>query len=119
MKTLLAAAVLLFAPIAAHAGCAATDFAVQDFKVGAGSGAGARMSMKGALVNHCTEAAAAQIQIEAKDSSGKVVQTKKGWPAGTTNIAPGQSVDFDMGRLFRFQSDMQTYTVSVVDVRAW
>lgn len=116
MKTLLAAAVLLFAPIAAHAGCAATDFAVQDFKVGAGAG---RMSMKGALVNHCAEAAAAQIQIEAKGADGKVLQTKKGWPAGTSNIAPGQAVDFDLGRLFRFQSDMQTYSVSIVDVRAW
>ncbi|WP_049624007.1 hypothetical protein [Frateuria defendens] len=116
MKTLLAASVLLLAPLAAHAGCASTDFAIQDFKVGA---AGGRLSLKGQLANHCAAAAAAQIQIDAKDSTGHVLQSKKGWPAGTTNIAPGQAVEFDLGRLFRYQSDMQSYTVSVVDVRAW
>ena len=118
MKTLLASALFLAAPLAAHAGCAATDFAIQDFKVASSAGS-PRMSMKGQLVNHCAEPAAAQIQVEAKDASGNVLVAKKGWPAGTANIAPGQSVDFDMGRLFRYQSDMQTYTVSVVDVRSW
>lgn len=117
MKTLLASALFVFAPLAAHAACAPTDFAIQDFKVGAG--AGGRMSMKGQLVNHCAEPAAAQIIIQAKGASGNVLQTKKGWPAGTTNIAPGQSVDFDLGRLFRYSSDMQSYTVSVASVRAW
>lgn len=117
MKTLLASAVLLLAPLAAHAACAPTDFAIQDFKVGASTGA--RMSMKGQVVNHCAEAAAAQITIAAKDASGKVIQEKKGWPAGTTNIAPGQSVDFDLGRLFRYQSSMATYTVSIAEVRTW
>jgi hypothetical protein len=42
-----------------------------------------------------------------------------GWPAGTTNISPGQSVDFDLGRLLHYQSDMQSYSLSVVDVKAW
>jgi hypothetical protein len=119
MKTLIASAVLLLAPLAAHAACAPTDFAIQDFKVAAGASAGSRMSMKGEMVNHCTEAAAAQITIAAKDASGNVIQEKKGWPAGTTNIAPGQSVDFDLGRLFRYQSTMATYTVSVAEVRTW
>lgn len=119
MKTLLASAVLLLAPLAAHAACAPTDFAIQDFTVGAGARAGGRMSMKGHVVNNCAEAAAAQITIEAKDASGNVVQEKKGWPAGTTNIAPGQAVDFDLGRLFRYQSTMATYTVSVASVRTW
>lgn len=118
MKTLLASAVLFLAPLAAHAACAPTDFAIQDFKVAAGN-AGSRMMMKGQVVNHCSEAAAAQISISAKDASGNVVQEKKGWPAGTTNIAPGQTVDFDLGRLFRYQSSMATYTVSVASVRTW
>ena len=120
MKTLLASAVLLLAPLAAHAACAPTDFAIQDFKVAAsGAGLGTRMLMKGQVVNHCAEAAAAQISIAAKDASGKVIQEKKGWPAGTTNIAPGQTVDFDLGRLFRYQADMATYTVSIASVRTW
>lgn len=116
MKTLLASALFLLAPMAAHAVCAPTDFVVQDFKVSASSG---RLSLKGQLVNHCAEAAAAQISIDAKDSGGGVLQSKKGWPAGTANIAPGQSVDFDLGRLFRYQSDMQSYSVGVASVRTW
>ena len=116
MKTLLASALFLLAPMAAHAACAPTDFAVQDFKIAANNG---RVSLKGQLVNHCAEAAAAQVTIEAKDSAGNVLVSKKGWPAGTANIAPGQAVDFDLGRLFRYQSDMQSFTAGVADVRTW
>lgn len=120
MKRLIVSAALILAPLAAHAACAPTDFAIQDFKMKAtGSGQGVRLSLSGQLVNHCAEAAAAQVKIEAKDSGGKVLQAKQGWPAGTTNIAPGQSVEFDLGRLFRYQTDMQNYTVGVVDVRTW
>jgi hypothetical protein len=120
MKTLIASALFLFAPLAAHAACAPTDFVVQDFKMKMmGSGMSARLSLAGQLVNHCAEAAAAQITIEAKDASGKVLQSKKGWPAGTTNIGPGQTIDFDLGRLFHFDPEMQSYTVGVADVRTW
>jgi hypothetical protein len=41
------------------------------------------------------------------------------WPAGTGNIGPGDKVSFDVGRLFRYQSDMDTYTVSIINVRTW
>jgi hypothetical protein len=120
MKSYIAAALLLLAPLSAHAACAAKDFSVDGFSVKVLGGSGQpRLNMKGTLANKCAEAAAAQIRIEAKDASGKVLQTKQGWPAGTANIAPGQSVEFDLGRLFRYQADMQDYTVTVVDVRAW
>jgi hypothetical protein len=120
MKILLAATVLLVAPITAHAACAATDFAIQDVKVAAvGTGIATRLSVKGKLVNNCASAAAAQIRLDAKDGSGNVLASKMGWPAGTTNISPGQSVDFDLGRLLHYQSDMQSYSLSVVDVKAW
>ena len=119
MKTLLVAALLL-APVASHAACTATDFAISDFKMKpSGSGAGMRLSLAGQLTNHCAAPAAAQIRIEAKDASGKVLQSKQGWPAGTANIGPGQSVSFDLGRLFRYESDMQDYTVSVAEVKTW
>lgn len=119
MKILLPA-FLLLAPIAVHAACAPTDFAVTNFQVSANNeGLRKQMIMKGDLVNHCAAPAAAQIQIEAKDASGNVLQTKKGWPAGTTNIAPGQSASFNLGRMFHYQSDMQTYAVTVVSVRSW
>jgi len=119
MKSLLAA-LFLFAPVAASAACAPTDFTIQNFTVSVSSGGiRPRMDMKGELVNHCAEAAAAELQIQAKDASGSALQTKKGWPAGTTNIPPGQSVKFDLGRLFHYQSTMQTYAVGVVSVRSW
>lgn len=119
MKSVLAATLLLVAPLAAHA-CAPTDFAIQDVKVSAiGTGIATRLSVKGKLVNNCTAAAAAQVRVDAKDGSGNVLASREGWPAGTTNIAPGQSVDFDMGRLLHYQSDMQTYSLTVVNVRAW
>ena len=117
---LLVSALCLFAPMAANAACAATDFAIKDFAVNAGSdGIRTKLIMKGKLVNNCAEAAAAQIEVQAKDSSGNVLQTKKGWPAGTTNIAPGQSVQFDLGRQFHYSPGMQTYAAGIVAVRSW
>ncbi len=120
MKTLLLSALLMISPLAAQAARAPTDFAIKEFKTAvSGSGAALRLILSGELVNNCAEASAAQIRIEAKDGSGNVVQSKQGWPAGTTNIAPGAAAKFDVGRQFRFQSDMTNYTVSVVTVRAW
>ncbi|MGN6091941.1 MAG: hypothetical protein ACTHOL_06280 [Luteibacter jiangsuensis] len=118
----LAIAIALFAaaPLAAQAACAPKDFAIDGFAVKLQQGSGQpRFSMKGNLVNKCPEAAAAQIRIDAKDASGKVIASKQGWPAGTSNIEPGKSVDFDLGRLFRYSPDMQDYTVVVSDVKAW
>ncbi|KJV34793.1 hypothetical protein [Luteibacter yeojuensis] len=104
----------------ALAACSVKDFAVESFAVKLQQGSGQpRFSMKGQLVNHCAEAAAAQIRIDAKDASGKVLASKQGWPAGTSNIEPGKSVDFDLGRLFRYQSDMSDYTVLVSDAKTW
>ena len=77
------------------------------------------MTMKGQLVNHCAEPAAAQVEVQAKDASGKVLVAKKGWPAGTTNIAPGKSVTFDLGRQFHYDPSMQSYTAGIVTVRSW
>jgi hypothetical protein len=117
--TLLASALCLLTPMVGHA-CAATDFAIKDFAVNAGSmGGRTKMIMKGELVNHCAEPAAAQIEISAKDGSGNVVASKKAWPAGTTNIAPGQSVTFDLGRQFHYQPEMQTYAAGIASVRSW
>ena len=119
MKTLLLSAVLLLAPLAVHAECSIKDFAIKDFTPSIGSGAGSRMSLRGDLVNNCATASAAQIRIEIKDASGSVIQSKQAWPAGTSNITPGQSVHFDLGRLFRFRPGMASFTASIVAVRAW
>ena len=119
MKKIIAAGALLLAPVLAHAACSPADFKVAAFDVMSGDAAHPVLEMPGKLVNHCEEPAAAQLQIEAKSDDGSVVQKRKFWPAGTANIAPGQSVDFDLGRLFRYQSDMQSFTAGVASVRTW
>ena len=120
MKTLLVSTVLLLAPLAAHAACSAQDFAIQDFKPALNNtGISTRIALRGELANHCASAAAAQIRVEIKDASGNVVQSKQAWPAGTSNIAPGDTVNFDLGRMFRAQPDMSSFTASIVDVRTW
>jgi len=120
MKTLIISAALLLAPLVAQADCNPKDFAIKDFKPAVNStGTSTRMSLRGDLVNNCAAASAAQIRIDIKDDSGSVIQSKQAWPAGTSNIAPGDAVHFDLGRLFRYQSGMSSYTVSVVDVRTW
>lgn len=119
MKKLVVISLLALAPLAVHAECTSSDFKIEDFKVMVGTGARPVMRMPGKLVNHCKEAAAAQIVIEAKSADGSVVQKKKGWPAGTTNIAPGDSVSFDLGRMFHYEPSMQTYSLNVVAVRTW
>ncbi|UPG92811.1 hypothetical protein [Luteibacter aegosomatissinici] len=116
-------AVAILASIASGptlAACTAKDFNIEAFAVKLQQGSGQpRFSMKGQLVNHCAEAAAAQVRIDAKDASGKVMASKQGWPAGTSNIEPGKAVDFDLGRLFRYQPGMTDYTVLISDAKTW
>jgi hypothetical protein len=120
MKTLLVSAVLLFALLGSHADCNPKDFSIKDFKPAfSNTGSMTRLSLRGQLVNNCAAASAAQIRVDIKDDAGNVVQSKQAWPAGTSNIAPGDGVSFDLGRMFRYQSGMSSFTVSVVDVRTW
>lgn len=119
MKVLLMTTALLLAPMAVHAECSIKDFAITEFTPGAAGGISGRLSLRGELLNSCTTASAAQIRIELKDDSGRVLQSKQAWPAGTSNITPGQSVSFDLGRLFHYQTGVASYTASVVKVRSW
>lgn len=118
-KLIVAAAVLLLAPMMANAACSASSFKLASFKVQTGDSAHPVMHMKGKLVNDCSTPAAAQLLIEAKSADGSIVQKRKFWPAGTTNIAPGSSVSFDAGRMFQYSPSMKTYAVSIVSVRTW
>lgn len=113
------AGVLLALPVLGRAQCSLADFKVASFQVMSGDAAHPVMEMPGKLVNHCKEPAAAQLVIEAKADDGKVVQKRKFWPAGTANIAPGDSVKFDAGRMFSYTPDMKTYSVTIVAVRSW
>lgn len=117
-KWILMAGILFFSPLMAQAACSSSDFKVDSFKVDLNPIKGT-LQMKGNLINNCSEPGAAQLLIEAKDSAGNVVQDRKLWPAGTSNIAPGDKASFDAGRMFRYRETMQTYSISVVDVRTW
>ncbi len=119
MKSLLISSFLLLAPLAAHAECSVKDFAITEFTPSIPHGVTGRLSLRGELANNCAAASAAQIRIEIKDESGNVLQSKKAWPAGTANITPGKTIQFDLGRLFHYQSSIASYTASVVDVRTW
>ena len=119
MKKLLVASVLLLAPLAAHAECGIKDFAITDFKPSVARSLNNRLSLEGQLMNNCATPSAAQIRVEIKDDSGRVIQTKKAWPAGTSNITPGQTVKFDLGRLFHYEQGMASFTASIVSVRSW
>ncbi|AFC86435.1 hypothetical protein [Frateuria aurantia] len=102
----------------AFADCTAKDFSIEGLKVET-TQVGRPMVITGHLVNHCGSAAAAQIKIEALDSSGNSIQSRMGWPGGTTNLAPGDSASFSMGRMFRYSSDMASYRAAVVAARVW
>jgi len=120
MKTLFAATLLLLLPMGAHAGCTIKDFAIENFTPGLASvGSSTRVTLRGDLVNHCAEAAAGQIRIDIKDDKGTVLQTKDVWPAGTGNVAAGDRVHFDVGRLFRYKDGMSAFTATITDVRIW
>jgi hypothetical protein len=120
MKTLIAATFLLLLPAGAQAGCTIKDFAITYFTPGlACVGSSTRVTLRGDLVNHCAEAAAGQIRIDIKDDKGTVLQSKDVWPAGTGNVAPGETVHFDVGRLFRYKDGMSAFTATITDVRIW
>jgi hypothetical protein len=120
MKTLIASALMLIVPLGAHAACSATDFSVKDFRTEVTGGTMNRhVALSGELVNSCAAPAAAQLKVIAKDANGNVVASKSAWPAGTSNISPGKSVSFDLGRLIHYSPDMQSFAISIVSVRAW
>ena len=119
IKSLLVSSVLVLAPLAVHAQCTIKDFAITDFTPSVARDMAGKLSLHGVLVNNCPTASAAQIQVQIKDSSGNILQSRKAWPAGTSNVTPGQTVPFDLGRLFHVQPDMASFTASIVTVRSW
>jgi hypothetical protein len=119
IKSLLVSCALLPVPVVVHAECTIKDFAITEFTPSAARESAGKLSLHGVLVNNCHTASAAQVEVQIKDSAGNVLQSKKAWPAGTSNVTPGQTVQFDLGRLFHYQADMASFTASIVSVRAW
>jgi hypothetical protein len=119
MKTLLMTTALLLAPMAVHAECSIKDFAITEFTPSAASGLSGKLSLRGQLVNSCATRWAGMIRFVVMDDGGNVLLSMLAWPAGTSNITPGQSVSFDLGRLFHYQRNIASFTASVVKVRSW
>jgi hypothetical protein len=114
-----ALAVVFIAP--AFAGpCQPRDFKVKNFKIKIQQRGGRRrLKLSGELINHCSAAAGAQIQIVAKDKRGKVIEKESGWPTGSTNIPPGASIKFNLGALFRYDPAMASFSAAIVAAKTW
>lgn len=105
----------------AVAACSSDDFKIASFEPSEKERAGGRKvySLKGVLVNNCAEAAAAELKVDAKNDGGDIIHTETGWPAGSNNIAPGASAEFDLGPLFRYNSKIKYFGISISSTKSW
>src|SRR3546814_44487 len=105
----------------AVAACSSDDFKITSFEPSEKDRAGGRKvySLKGVLVNNCAEAAAAELKVDAKNDGGEIIHTESGWPAGSNNIAPGASAEFDLGPLFRYNDKIKYFGVSISSTKSW
>lgn len=71
------------------------------------------------LTNNCKSSAGAEVVITALDKSGNMVNVQTGWPASISNIAPGDTLDFDFGPMFRYTPDMASFTIRIKSARTW
>jgi len=115
------ALVLLPASHAARATCSPGDFKIEKFEPSEKARANGKRvySLRGEVLNQCAEAAAPQIKVEAKNEAGTVVRAEDGWPAGTNNIEPGKSANFEFGPLFRYDEKIKFFGVSVAGAKTW
>lgn len=122
MRIFLFGICLAFGSIGAAGACSSADFEVKDFKIDVKRCSGARcprLRLEGILVNKCSSAAAARIEIQGKDENGAVLGSAEGWPASTRNLAPGEEVEFDFGPLIKFDQRLVNFDVLVIEVKSW
>lgn len=121
MKRVVAILGLSLASLHAQADCGPKDFDVEDFKVSVPhkTGGRQRFTLSGNLINHCSEPAAAQIRVIARDANGRDIKFEDGWPAGSNNIAPGQSVSFDFGPLFKYDPRIDQFAIAIAETKTW
>jgi len=125
MKTFhlaLATALILAFSTSAWGNCSSSDFGVENLDISVENCSGRncpRLALRGALINHCSEAAGARIEIEAETSSGRPLDSVDGWPARTQNLAPGEKIEFDFTGMMKFERNMSDFSVSIIEVRNW
>ncbi len=61
-------------------------------------------------------AAGVQLQVIARDASGRVVDTREYWPAGSDNIAPGATHAIDV---IATDQAAETFEIRIIDARTW
>ncbi|MDQ2068501.1 hypothetical protein [Natronospira bacteriovora] len=106
----------------AWAACSVSDFGVDNLEISIDQCRGRncpRLNITGTLVNNCGAASGARIEIEARNGSGRVVDSVDGWPGRTSNLSPGERVDFDLSGMMSFERSMEDFSVSIVEVRVW
>jgi hypothetical protein len=127
MNTKMIVLTVSFAACLAHvsgdamAACGPDAFKIESFEPSEKTRAGGRKvySLKGVLVNTCAEPAAAELRVDAKNDGGEIVRSETGWPAGSNNIAPGASENFDLGPLFRYDDKIKYFGISINNTKSW
>lgn len=103
--------------------CSPADFEIIGFKPSVFDDCRASkcpaLKLVGKIRNNCARPAGAKIQITAYDKGGDVIDTAGGWPSSTRNIAPGDSLAFNLGPLMTYRSSMASFDARVVDVQMW
>ena len=110
-------------PAAPPPRCQLSDFEIIGFNTGAHNPCSASpcpvYRLTGEIVNNCSRPAGAEVRIAGYSRAGTVIQTNSGWPASTSNSAPGARFPFDLGPLFDYSPEMVEFTIEVVNVRIW
>lgn len=120
--TSLALAGCFMMPQTVMAACSASDFSIEDLEIEVDNCTGRNcpmLVMTGSLINQCGEPAAARVEIQAKSDRGRPIDSVDGWPAQTSNLAPGEKADFDFTAMMPFDRNMSDFSVNIIETRVW
>lgn len=109
-------------PQAVMAACSASDFNIENLEIEVDNCTGRNcpmLVMTGSLVNECDTPAAARVEIQAESNSGRPIDSVDGWPAQTSNLAPGEQADFDFTAMMPFDPSMSDFSVNIIETRVW
>ena len=75
------------------------------------------INIVGEFFNRCTEPTGVQLAFTFRDSAGKVVGVKEGWPASTRNIEPNTTYPFEW--TVDAYLSASSMTARVLEVHRW
>lgn len=109
-------------PQTVMAACSPTDFNIENLQIEVDNCTGRNcpmLIMTGSLVNECGQPAAARVEIQAQSRSGRPIDSVDGWPAQTSNLAPGERAEFDFTAMMPFDPSMSDFSVNIIETRVW